>query len=130
MVDNENQGDVTMSFSTMPAYEQIKQKIVVQLSIAENNYANYVGRPTDISEKKCRTSLHKLVIGVSEYFYLLESSDEKDYVSFFVANPDKWDDIHNLGAVLTLAKQVIYKLGITQIESAKLPVFESYKELE
>jgi len=122
--------NISMEFSTIPAYDMIKQKIVTQLSIAENNYSNYIGRPNEIKLRYARTALYKLAYAISDYLYLLADSKEKQYLSFFLANPENWENLTDLGAILCVAKEVIYKLGITQIETAKLPQYESYKELE
>jgi|SRR6056297_1416031 len=129
-MESSNDNNISTNFSTIPSYEQIKQKIVTQLAIAENNFSNYLSKQTDIKFKYARTALYKLSYAISDYFYLIEDSKEKQYICFFLSNPDYWEVLTDLAAILTLCKTVIYKLGITQIESAKLPQYESYKELE
>jgi hypothetical protein len=129
-MSEEINNNIGMSFSTIPAYDMIKQKIVNQLAIAENAYSNYIVKQDSIKLKYARTALIKLSHAVSDYIYLLEESEAKQYFCLFLANPDQWQNVTDFGGVLAVCKDITYKLGITQIEMAKLPHYESYKELE
>jgi hypothetical protein len=123
----ENSG---LNYSTFPSYDQIKNKIVIQLGIAENLTAEYYIRPQENKLILARGSLIKLSLALSDYLYLIKDNQEKKYFCYFLINPENFDKMVNIGAVLILCKEIIYKLGITQIETAKLPSWELYKELE
>jgi hypothetical protein len=119
-----------LNYSTFPSYDQIKNKIVVQLGIAENLVAEYYAKPQENRMLIARSSLIKLCLALTDYLYLIKDSQEKKYFCYFLSNPENYDNMNNLGAILILSKEIIYKLGISQIETAKLPSWDLYKELE
>jgi hypothetical protein len=119
-----------MQFSTFPSYDQIKNKIITQLAISENAVAEFYEKDTENRLRIARTSLIKLSIAVSDYQYLIVDTDIKQYFAYFLANPDYFNSMTELGAVLAVCKDICYTLGLTQIEQAKLPAWETFKELE
>jgi hypothetical protein len=119
-----------MQFSTFPSYDQIKNQIIIQKAIAENAVAEYYEKETDVRQRTARTSLIKLGLALTDYLYLIKDEENKQYFCYFLANPDQFDKMNELGAVLAIQKDIIYSLGISQIEQAKLPAWETYKELE
>lgn len=116
--------------STIPSYEQVKNKIVNQLAIAENLIAEYLVKPQPNKLILARLSLTKLSLAVSDYLYLAKDNENRDFLAYFLANPEEFETMTSFSAVLAVCKEIIYNLGITQIEVAKLPPWEAYKELE
>lgn len=119
-----------MQFSTFPSYDQIKNKIVVQLAIAENAVSEFYAKDTESRLRIARDSLIKLVNAISDYMYLIKDDENKQYVAYLLTNPHEFQEMTELAAVMAVCKDVIYTLGLSQIEQAKLPAWETYKELE
>lgn len=120
----------SFTYSTIPSYEQIKNKIVNQLAIAENLYGEFTIKEDFLRENKARTSIIKLMLAVSDYLYVIDDSEDKQYFSYMLSNPDKLNTMTRLGAMLSVCKDIVYNLGITQIETGKINPWESYSELE
>lgn len=119
-----------LNYSTIPSYDQIKNKIVAQLSIAENLYSEFCMKKYNNKFKLAQMAIVKLMIAVSDYIYLIDDEEDKKYFTFMLSNPEQLINLNRIGAMLVMCKNIIYKLGITQIEIGRLPTWESFKELE
>lgn len=116
--------------STIPAYEQVKNKIVQQLAIAEKFAAEYIIKDDYLNEKEARLAILKLAFACVDYMYLAKDDKNKKLFAYFMANPEEFKEITCITAVLATCKEIIYNLGITQIEVAKLPPWEAFREIE
>ena len=47
-----------------------------------------------------------------------------------MTDPEMFQSINAFNAVLAVAKEIIYNLGVTKIEVAKLPPWEAFREIE
>lgn len=116
-------------FATMPEWD-MKSVLINQYTIAYNCLAEYILEPKrDDYRKEAQKSIFKLAYPLFPKLYVLGStwSSERDYVAYFMRNPQKLQ-LMECQATFLILQKVMERLGITKFERYQLPQTEAYQE--
>lgn len=123
-----------LEFSTFAEYEKVKGSIVNLYFIAARNLSDMIYRPSENNRQATVRTLFQLLLILKPKMYVLAGKTLKEhrminYCSYFLANPEKFKFVE-LNAVFASCQHVIERLGITKIESAKVPQWQAFKQQE
>lgn len=120
-----------VEFSTFADFEKVKGTIVNMYFIAIENIVNYLDKPDINNQRHAKKAIFHLALTLAPKFNkVLKETDELNYLSAFLANPDAYTQMSNLYDCFILCQQVVEELGITKIETPKVSAWNAYREVE